>query len=69
MKQKARAQISRKAVVQSLLILFGWILAVGILMWGAPAGHYTRAAEEGREVIDPASVMLVSKAIKFQYRV
>ena len=61
MEQKAGAQISQKAVVQSLLILFGLMLAAGILTWGVPAGRYTRTAEEGREVIDPASFQHVSR--------
>jgi uncharacterized ion transporter superfamily protein YfcC len=47
MEQKAVVQISRKAVVQSLLILFGLMLAAGILTWGVPAGLYTRTTQEG----------------------
>ena len=49
MEQKAGAQISRKAVVQSLLILFGLMLAAGVLTWGVPASRYTRTAQDGRE--------------------
>lgn len=55
-----RSADRRKAVVQSLLILFGLMLAAGLLMCGAPAGRYTRTAEEG-EVIDPASFQHVSR--------
>jgi uncharacterized ion transporter superfamily protein YfcC len=61
MAQKAGAQISTKAFVQSLAILFVLMMAAGVLTRVVPAGHYTRTVQEGREIIDPQSFQLVAR--------
>ncbi len=55
MDQKAGAQISTRAFIQSLLILLLLMLAAGLLTRLVPTGSYTRIEESGREVIDPAT--------------
>ena len=60
MEEKAGAQISQKAFIQSLAILFILMLAAGILTRVVPAGSYTRSLQNGREMIDPQSFQLVS---------
>lgn len=55
MEQKAGAQISRKAFVQSLLILLALMIVAGVLTRVLPASSYARTVQEGREVIDPQS--------------
>jgi len=55
MEQKAGAQISRKAFIQSALILLVLMIAAGILTRALPAGEYTRYESEGRVLIDPES--------------
>ena len=54
-KQRAGAQISTKALLQSVLILLALMIAAGVLTRVVPAGRYARAVQEGREVIDPDS--------------
>jgi uncharacterized ion transporter superfamily protein YfcC len=49
--RKAGAQISRKAFMQSLLILFALMLAAGALTRFVPAGSYVREVRDGRETI------------------
>jgi uncharacterized ion transporter superfamily protein YfcC len=61
MEQKAGAQISRRAFVQSLLILFVLMMIAGILTLLVPAGQYTRIEVDGRETIDPNSFQFVEK--------
>lgn len=60
MDQKAGAQISTRAFIQSLLILFLLMLAAGILTRVIPTGSYTRIEEAGRELIDPATFQYTS---------
>jgi uncharacterized ion transporter superfamily protein YfcC len=55
MNQKAGAQISTRAFVQSVIILFVLMMAAGLLTRIVPAGSYTRLEQDGRQVIDPAS--------------
>lgn len=55
MEQKAGAQISRKAFIQSFLILLVLMLAAGLLTRAVPSGSYQRTLIDGREVIDSAS--------------
>jgi len=55
MKQKSGAQISKKAFIQAVAILFILMIIAGILTRVIPAGHYARIEAEGRQVIDPAS--------------
>jgi len=55
MEQKAGAQISQKAFIQSAVILLVLMIAAGILTRALPAGEYSRYESEGRALIDPAS--------------
>jgi len=61
MEQKAGAQISARAFVQSLAILFVLMLVAGILTLVIPAGSYARVVQDGREIIDPASFQAVAR--------
>jgi uncharacterized ion transporter superfamily protein YfcC len=62
MDQKAGAQISRKAFIQSIAILFALMMVAGILTLVVPAGQYTRIEADGRETIDPISFQFVEKS-------
>lgn len=53
--EKAGAQISAKAFVQSVIILFVLMMLAGLLTRALPAGQYQRTMMEGREVIVPGS--------------
>ena len=55
MEQKAGARIGTKSFLQSVTILFGLMLAAGILTRLLPSGSYARVDLEGRQVIDPAT--------------
>jgi uncharacterized ion transporter superfamily protein YfcC len=55
MDQKAGAQISQRAFLQSLAILFVLMMLAGILTLVVPAGQYSRVEVDGRETIDPGS--------------
>ena len=59
MEEKAGAQISRRAFVQSIVILFILMIAAGILGRVVPAGSYTRSMLDGREVIQAGSYQVV----------
>ena len=61
MQQKAGAQISRKAFVQSLLILLLLMIVAGVLTHAIPAGTYVRTELDGREIIDPQSYRVVER--------
>jgi uncharacterized ion transporter superfamily protein YfcC len=61
MEQKAGAQISQRAFIQSLAILFVLMMIAGILTIVVPAGQYNRIQIDGRETIDPASFQFVEK--------
>ncbi len=61
MQPKAGAQISTRAFIQSLLILFVLMLAAGALTRLIPSGSYARLEQAGREVIDPSSFALVER--------
>jgi uncharacterized ion transporter superfamily protein YfcC len=61
MEQKAGAQISQRAFVQSLVILFVLMMIAGVLTRIIPAGQYTRVIVDGRETIDPKSFQLIPK--------
>jgi uncharacterized ion transporter superfamily protein YfcC len=60
MNEKAGAQISRKAFLQSATILLALIILAGVLTLIIPAGRYVRSIENGRETIDPQSFQIVS---------
>lgn len=55
MNERAGAQISRRAFIQSALILAFMMLAAGVLTLVLPAGEYQRIVIEGRQVIDAQS--------------
>jgi len=61
MEQKAGAQISQRAFIQSLVILFILMVTAGILTIVVPSGQYDRIQIDGRETIDPASFQFVEK--------
>jgi uncharacterized ion transporter superfamily protein YfcC len=61
MEQKAGAQISKRAFIQSLLILFVLMMLAGLLTRLLPAGQYARSEVNGREVVDPTSFQFVEK--------
>lgn len=61
MQAKAGAQISAKAFVQSVIILFVLMLVAGILTQVIPAGSYQRISIDERELIDPDSFQLVQR--------
>ena len=61
MEQKAGAQISQRAFIQSLVILFVLMMIAGVLTLVFPSGQYTRVTVEGRETIDPASFQFIEK--------
>ena len=58
--QKSGAQISQKAFIQAVAIIFVLMLVAGVLTRVVPAGQYTRVVLDGREVIDPTSYQLTS---------
>ncbi len=55
MEQKAGAQISQRAFLQSVVILFVLMIAAGVLTRVVPAGTYSYTMQEGRQMIDPQS--------------
>ena len=55
MEEKAGAQISQKAFLQSVLILFILMMAAGTLTRLIPTGSYFRSIQAGREIIDAQS--------------
>ena len=61
MEQKAGAQISQRAFIQSILILFILMMVAGILTRVVPAGSYDRIEVDGRETIDPNSFQFVEQ--------
>lgn len=61
MEQKAGAQISQRAFLQSLAILFVLMMIAGILTLAIPAGQYSRIELDGRETIDPGSFRYIER--------
>ncbi|MCX8062803.1 MAG: AbgT family transporter [Anaerolineales bacterium] len=61
MNEKAGAQISRRAFIQSAVILLAMMLVAGVLTLVLPAGEYQRTLSEGRQVIDPQSYRQVEQ--------
>ena len=61
MDQKAGAQISQRAFIQSLVILFILMMIAGVLTLVVPAGGYTRVEVDGRETIDPTSFRFTAR--------
>ena len=56
--QKSGAQISTKAFLQAVVIIFILMMAAGILTRLVPAGQYARVEVDGRQVIDATSFTL-----------
>jgi uncharacterized ion transporter superfamily protein YfcC len=52
---KSGAQISTKAFIQAVLIIFFLMITAGILTRVVPAGQYARMEVDGRQVIDATS--------------
>ncbi len=59
--QKSGAQISTKAFIQAVVIIFILMIAAGILTQVVPAGQYTRVQRAGRQVIDATSFTLTGR--------
>jgi len=55
MESRTGLQISTRAFIQSLVILFVLMMVAGLLTRIVPAGRYDRLYVDGREVIDPTS--------------
>jgi len=58
--QKSGAQISTKAFLQSVAIIFFLMMTAGVLTRLIPAGQYNRNIIDGREAIDPNSFVLTT---------
>jgi len=58
---KSGAQISKKAFIQALVIIFLLMMTAGILTLVIPPGEYTRVLGDGREAIDPTSFRFVER--------
>lgn len=61
MQSKSGAQISAKAFLQSVIILFLLMMVAGVLTRAVPAGSYARVMLEDRELIDPESFQFVDR--------
>ncbi|MBT3391048.1 MAG: YfcC family protein [Chloroflexi bacterium] len=61
MESKAGAQISAKAFIQSVIILFVIMMVAGVLTIIVPAGRYERIAQGGRELINADSFQFVEQ--------
>jgi uncharacterized ion transporter superfamily protein YfcC len=59
--QKSGAQISKKAFIQAVVILFILMMTAGVLTKTIPSGAYTRIEVDGRESIDPASFQFTAQ--------
>jgi uncharacterized ion transporter superfamily protein YfcC len=61
MEQKSGAQISKKAFIQAIAIIFVLMIVAGILTRTVPTGSYSRFEIEGREILDPDSFRLTER--------
>jgi len=61
MEQKSGAQISKKAFIQAVAILFILMMVAGVLTRVVPAGQYARVELAGRQVIDAASFTITER--------
>ncbi len=61
MEERSGVQISKKAFVQSVIILFVFMMVAGVLTRVVPAGTYQRLTEAGRELIKPESFKYTAK--------
>lgn len=60
MDEKAGAQISKKAFIQSALIILLLMLVAGLLTRVLPTGSFERGLLDGRSVIDPDSYQVTT---------
>ncbi|MBN2256618.1 MAG: YfcC family protein, partial [Anaerolineaceae bacterium] len=60
-KTKSGAQISKKAFLQAVIIIFILMMVSGLLTRVIPAGQYERSIVDAREVIDPASFSFIEQ--------
>ncbi len=58
---KSGAQISTKAFLQAVAIIFILMMGAGILTRVIPAGQYARVNVSGRQVIDATSFKLTER--------
>jgi uncharacterized ion transporter superfamily protein YfcC len=58
---KSGIQISKKAFIQAVAIIFALMLAAGVLTRLVPAGEYARVEVDGRQVIDAESFTLTER--------
>ena len=58
---RSGAQISKKAFLQAVIIIFILMMVSGILTRLIPAGQYARSQVDGREVIDPTSFTFIDQ--------
>jgi uncharacterized ion transporter superfamily protein YfcC len=58
---RSGAQISKKAFLQAVIIIFVLMMASGVLTRLIPAGQYARSEVDDREVIDPASFTFIEQ--------
>ncbi len=61
MAEKSGAQISKKAFVQSVIILFVIMMIAGLLTRVIPAGTFQRMSDAGRELINPDSFQFTER--------
>ncbi len=61
MESRTGLQISTRAFIQSLVILFVLMMVAGLLTRIVPAGMYDRIQLDGREVIDPTSYRVTGR--------
>ena len=63
MDQKAGAQISKKAFIQSALILLLLMVIAGVLTKALPSGSFERYVEDGRTLIVPDSFQAIDRPV------
>jgi uncharacterized ion transporter superfamily protein YfcC len=61
MAPKSGAQISTKAFLQAVVIIFVLMIAAGVLTRLVPAGQYARVEVDGRQVIDATSFAVTAR--------
>ncbi len=59
--KKSGIQISKKAFLQAVAIIFALMMAAGILTRLVPAGQYARVEVDGRQVIDAESFTITER--------
>ncbi len=62
MEPRSGAQISKRAFLQSVIILFVLMMVAGLLTRIIPAGSYTWVTVDGRQVINPEILSICGAA-------